>query len=91
MICSKNGIKEEVLKMIDNFLLEVDLDNWETKGWIRVEDKNQKNGEYIESAIIWKELVEREGIIYVKRQLKDYIIRIGIDEQKQQLKKLLGI
>ncbi len=81
-------MKEEVLKLISIFGLRIDYDQWDTKGWIRVQDVVLTQ---MEPLILYKEDIESIGIQFAKDELCSYLMDIGEYGFKVRLNDLIKL
>jgi hypothetical protein len=86
-------MKEEVIKLVEIFGLYVDLDEWDTKGWIRVQSKDwpQDFGYSNNCLILWKDDAEKQGIQLIKDELIQNLIHLGGNLKAKEIRKTLNI
>lgn len=81
-------MRDKVIDLILTFGLDIDLDNWENKGWIRAQDFVYVD---IEPLILYKNDVETIGLQYVKDELCSYLLKLGEHQFKKKLNDLIKL
>ena len=90
--------KERVIEIVETFDLTIDYDQWDERGWIRVNNEHTPAIRW-EPFIIWKNdyvLEKLEDVMPnteadLKKELKEYLMKLGAEQFKEDFKKLLGL
>lgn len=86
-------IKKEVFKLVHIFGLNIDLDRWDEKGWIRVNSKDwpEDFGYRDNCLILYKDDVKTQGIQLIREELIQNLINLGQNLKAKEIRKTLNL
>ena len=86
-------IKNEVFKLVHIFGLNIDLDRWDEKGWIRVNSKDwpEDFGYRDNCLILYKDDVKTQGIQLIREELIQNLINLGQNLKAKEIRKTLNL
>ena len=90
---TEEEIKNEVFNLVHIFGLNIDLDRWDERGWIRVNSKDwpEDFGYRDNCLILYRDDVKTQGIQLIKEELIQNLIHLGGNLKAKEIRKSLNL